>query len=194
VLFVLVTVLAAGWLWQQKSDRQEVLALEVAVPAGTVIERGDLKVVEVAGVEDTVGVAEVDAVVGSTAAVGLIPGQVLNRQMVTSDPIPGSGERVVGVELDATRVPGGLAPGDVVSVLAVPPSGDASTTQELKSPSVLADQVTVLSAVRVEGVGTRLTLVVGQEQANRVAAFGAAGRVAVLQAPTATTEATGGGG
>lgn len=180
----MVTVLAAGWLWQQKSDRQEVLALGVAVPAGSVIERDDLKVVQVAGVEDAIGIGEVDSIVGSTAAVGLVPGQVLNRGMLTSDPIPGPGERVVGVELDSTRVPGGLVPGDVVTVLAVPPAGDASTPDELESPTVLADAVAVLSAVKVEGAGTRLRLVVPEAQANRVAAFGAAGRVAVLQAPT----------
>jgi len=183
VLFVLVTVLTAGWLWQQKSDRQEVFAARVAVPAGSVIELDDLKVLQVAGVEDSIGVGQVDSVVGSTAAVGLVPGQVLNREMLTSDPIPGPGELVVGVELDATRVPGGLVPGDVVTVLAVPPPGDASTPEELETPMVLADQVTVLSAVKVEGAGTRLTLVVSEDQANRLAAFGAAGRVAVLQAP-----------
>lgn len=191
VLFVLVTALAAGWVWQQRSDRLEVLAVgPVPVEVGTVIERGDLTVVEVAGVADTIGAAEVDSIVGSTAAVGLVPGQVLNPDMVSNAPIPGPGERVVGVELDATRVPSGLAPGDVVMILAVPPTGDASSRQELASPSVLADQVVVLSAARVEGAGTRLALVVTERRANRVAAFGAAGRVAVLQAPVAE----GGGG
>lgn len=183
VLFVLVTVLVAGWLWQQKSDRQEVFAVGVAVPAGSVIERDDLLVLEVAGVDEAIGIGDVESVVGSTAAVGLVPGQVLNREMLTSDPIPGPGELVVGVELDATRAPGGLVPGDVVTVLAVPPAGDASTPEELESPMVLADQVRVLSAVRVEGAGTRITLVVPEGQASRVAGFGAAGRVAVLQAP-----------
>lgn len=182
-MFVLVTVLAAGWLWQQKSDRHEVLAVGVAVPAGSVIEREDLEVLQVAGVEDWIGIGEVDSIVGSTAAVGLVSGQVLNRDMLTSDPVPGPGERVLGVELDATRAPGGLVPGDVVTVLAVPPSGDASTADELDSPRVLADQATVLSGVTVEGAGTRLTLIVPAEQANRVTGFGAAGRVAVVQAP-----------
>ncbi len=184
VLFVLVTMLAAGWLWQQKSDRQEVLAVGVAVPVGSAIERDDLTVLEVAGVGDAISVGEVDSIVGSTAAVGLVPGQVLNHDMLTSDPTPGPNQRVVGVELDATRVPGGLVPGDVVTVLAVPPMGDPSTANELESPMVLADQVTVSSAVKVEGAGTRLTLVVPAGQANRVAAYGAAGRVAVVQAPT----------
>ena len=121
---------------------------------------------------------------GSTAAVGLVPGQVLNRDMLTFDPIPGPGERAVGVELDATRVPGGLAPGDVVTILAVPPTGDPSTPIELDSPPILAEEATVLSAVRIEGAGTRLTLVVREDQANRVAGFGAVGRLALVQSPT----------
>lgn len=191
VLFVLVTALAAGWLWQQKSSRQEVLAAANEVAAGTVIDRGDVTVVEVAGVQDTLSVADLDAVVGSTATVGLVPGQVLSTAMLTRVPVPGPGQRVVGVELDATRTPGGLTPGDVVVILAVPPAGDPSTSRELESPSVLAREVDVLSAVRVEGAGTRLTLLVAEQQANRVAAFGAAGRVAVVQAPTAES---GGGG
>lgn len=184
VLFVLVTVLAAGWLWQQKSDRVEVLAMADAVPVGSVIERGDLKLVQVAGVEGAIGIGEVDNIVGSTAAVGLVPDQVLNRDMLTTDPIPGPGERVVGVELDATRAPGGLTPGDVVTVLAAPPSGDPSTPAELESPTVLAERVSIVSVTTVEGAGTRLTLVVPEADANQVAAFGAAGRIAVLQAPT----------
>ena len=182
-MFLLVTVLIAGWLWQQKSDLEEVWAVSVAVPAGSVIEREDLATLQVAGV-DAIPVSELDRIVGSTAAVGLVPGQVLNHDMLSADPIPGPGERVVGVELDATRVPGGLAPGDVVTILAVPPTGDPSMPDELESPRTLAEEATVLSAVKIEGAGTQLTLVVSEEQANLVAAFGAAGRVALVQSPT----------
>lgn len=183
VLFVLVTVLAAGWLWQQRSDREEVLAVGVAVPAGSVIERGDLRVQEVAGVDAAIAAADVDSIVGSSAAVSLVPGQILNPDMLTSVPVPGPGERVVGVELDATRTPGGLKPGDVVTVLAVPPSGDPGSPDELESPAVLAETVSLLNVATVQGAGTRLTLVVPEAAANTVAAFGSAGRVAVVQAP-----------
>ena len=183
VLFVLVMALAAGWLWNQKNDRREVLAVAGSVPAGTVIDRGDLRVEKVAGVDHTIGVGGVDDVVGSTAVVGLVPGQVLSRDMLTTEAVPGPGERVVGVELDATRAPDGLAPGDSVVVLAVPPSGDASRPSALADPTILAEKATVSSGTSVEDGATRLTLVVSQDQADRVAAFGAAGRVAVVQAP-----------
>jgi hypothetical protein len=183
VLFIAIAVLIAGWLWQQKSDRVEALALAHDVPAGSVIERSDLKVIEVAGVDGALGFGDVDDVVGSTAAVELVPGQILNQAMLATAQVPGPGERVVGVQLDATRAPSGLAPGDVVRVLAVPPAGDASSPDQLGSPQVLADGATVVSVDYVEGAGTRLNLLVPKEGADQIASFGAAGRIALVQAP-----------
>jgi hypothetical protein len=183
VLFVLVAVLAAGWLWQQKSDRQEVLAVTRVVPAGAVITSYDLKVIDVAGLKDGIAASDAKDVEGRTAAVGLVPGQVLTPGLMTTSPVPGKGERVVGLDLDASRAPTGLAPGDVVMVLAVPPSGDSSAPTELESPMVLAETATVLSADHVEGAGTRFTLVLGKDAAAQVASFGAAGRVALVQTP-----------
>jgi hypothetical protein len=148
-----------------------------------VITRDDLKVIEVAGLKDSIVAADLGDVAGSTAAVGLVPGQVLTPGVVAANPVPGKGERVVGLDLDATRSPAGLQAGDVVMVLAVPPAGDASAPAELESPTVLAEAASVLSAEHIEGAGTRLTLVVAQDVAARVASFGAAGRVALVQKP-----------
>lgn len=183
VLFVVMAVLLAGWLWQQKSDRQEVLVVAHPVPPGAVLTAQDFKVVEVAGLQAAISSTDSDSVIGNTAAVGLVEGQVLTPDMVTSDPLPGPGERVIGLQLDATRAPVGLGPGDAVVVLAVPPVGDPSTPGELDDPSVLAPQATVASADVVEGAGTRLTLLVPESVADRVTAYIAAGRVALVQAP-----------
>lgn len=183
VLFVVMAVLLAGWFWQQKSDREAVLAIAHPVPAGAVIAKDDLQVVEVAGVHSTINSEAAQTVIGSTATVGLVEGQILTPDMVTSKPLPGPGERVVGLQLDATRAPGGLVPGDVVVVLAVPPAGDPSSPAELDDPTVLAPQATVASADVVEGAGTRLALVVPESVAERVTAYVAAGRVALVQAP-----------
>ena len=183
LVFISVTVLTAGWLWQSKSDRVEVLAVREAVPVGTVIDRGDLETLQVAGLGEAIRVSDLDTVVGTTAAVGLVAGQVLSPDMLTTKPVPGPGQRVLGVEVGATRAPGGLLPGDIVSVVAVPPSGDVGKASELESPRTLASQAKVKSVRVVEGSGTRLTLVVPKALAGRVAAFGAAGRVAVIQAP-----------
>lgn len=183
VLFVVMAVLLAGWFWQQKSDREEVLAVAHPVPAGTVIAADDLKVAAVAGVTSTISSDDAASVIGSTAAVGLVEGQILTPDMVTSKPLPGPGERMVGLQLDATRAPTGLRPGDAVLVLAVPPAGDPSSPAELDDPTVLAPQATVASAEVIEGAGTRLALVVPDSVAERVTAYVAAGRVALVQAP-----------
>lgn len=183
VLFVVMAALLAGWFWQQKSDREAVLAIARPVPAGAVIGEDDLQVVEVAGVGSTISSEDAQTVIGSTAAVGLVQGQILTPDMVTSEPLPGPGERVVGLQLDATRAPSGLIPGDVVVILAVPPPGDPSSPAQLDDPTVLAPQATVASAEIVEGAGTRLSLVVPESVAERITAYVAAGRVALLQAP-----------
>ena len=183
VLFLLIAMLIAGWLWQHKSDRVEVLVVRTPVAAGDVVTRGDLSTAEVAGVPEAVRVGDVEAVVGRTAAVGLLPGQVLTPAMVTEQPIPGPGERVVGVQLDATRAPADLTPGTTVEVLAVPPSGDPSSPSELATPKVLAQRAVVQQSGQVDGGDTRLSLVVPKADADQVAAFGAAGRIAVVQTP-----------
>lgn len=183
VLFILIAVLIAGYLWQQKSDRQEVLVVASPVSAGAVITAADLRVAEVAGVDASIEVQESDSVIGATAAVAMAEGQILTRDMVTAEPLPGPGERVVGLQLDATRAPAGLQPGDAVTVLAVPPAGDPSAPEDLDDPTVLAPDATVASAALIEGAGTRLTIVVPNDVAERVAAYVAAGRVALVQAP-----------
>lgn len=183
VVFIAIAVLISGWLWQQKSDRVEALALVHAVAAGSVIERGDLDVVEVAGVHGALTSSAADEVVGRTAAVELVPGQILNQAMLATAPTPGPGERVVGVQLDATRAPAGLAPGDAVRVLAVAAVDDTGSSDQLGTPRVLADAATVVSAEPVEGAGTGLNLLVAQASADQVASYGAAARVALVQAP-----------
>jgi len=183
VLFVVMAVVLAGWFWQQKSDRQEVLVVAHPVPAGAVVTADDLKVVEVAGVDAAIRSSDSESVIGSTAAVGLVESQILTPDMITSDPVPGPGQRVIGLQLDPTRAPAGLSPGDAVVVLAVPPSGDPSTPDELDDPTVLAPQATVASTTVIEGAGTRITLLLPEAVAERVTAYVAAGRVALVQAP-----------
>jgi hypothetical protein len=181
VIFLVATGLAAAYLWQGRGNEVEVISLRADVPAGHQIERADLAAVEVSGVAGAVPVADVDRVVGAIAAVPLLKGQVLLGAMVTTTPVPGSGERVVGVELKATRAPQGLAAGDVVTVLSVPPEGDASTPDDLAKPVVLAESATVLSVETVAAGGTRFSLLVTDSVANQVASFGAAGRIAMVQ-------------
>jgi len=183
LLFVVVCVLAAGWFWQRSADTTEVLVAGQAVPAGHVLERADLTSAAVSGVSGALPASEAERVVGLTTAVGLVPGQVLTNEMLTTQGVPAAGQRLVGVELDATRVPAGLSPGDVVDVLVAPPSGDASNPTELNSPRALTRGATVHLVTTLDGGVTQLSLLIADRNANRVAAYGAAGRVAVVQSP-----------
>jgi hypothetical protein len=73
VLFVLVSVLVAGRMWQQQSDREEVLAVATPVPAGAETTVEDVEDVEVAGPEDdSILAADSAVVIGSTAGFGLV--------------------------------------------------------------------------------------------------------------------------
>ncbi len=185
VVFVGASVVLAGWLWQQRGDTVDVLVMGEAVAAGQVISEGDLTSASVSGVPGAIPVADLELVVGATASTGLVPGQVLNEGLLAAAPVPATGQRVVGVELDPTRVPWGITAGDVVSVLAVPPSGDPGDPEVLTDPPVLAENAQVLRVGRGDA-GTRISLVVPDAEANQVAAFGAAGRVAIVQAPSAS--------
>jgi hypothetical protein len=178
-----LAALAAGWLWQQRSDRVPVLTVDRDVPAGTVIQRSDLSIADVAGLRSAIPASSADSVIGRVAAVSLVDGQVLSARMVTRVPLPGPGERIVGVQLDATRAPTDLGPGDVATILAVPPAGDAGSPAGLEDPNVLASRATLLSAEHIADGGVRFTMLVDKAEANTVASFGAADRVALVQAP-----------
>jgi hypothetical protein len=181
--FIVLCVLLAGWFWQQQRGLEPVLVMGHAVSVGSRVTADDLKAVEVSGVTGAISSHDSSQVVGRTAAVGLVKGQILTTGMVTDDPVPGAGERVVGMELDATHAPAGLQPGDLVEVLAVPVAGNSGGSEDLGDPTVLAATATVLSASAVEGAGTRMTLLVPAAVAEEVAAYVSAGRVALIEAP-----------
>lgn len=185
VLFVLLVVLAAGWLWSQKGDQVQVLEVTRDLPAGTTLTDKDVRAVTVSGVPAAVPLSKGDTVFGKTLKVGLTPGQLVTVDVVTSAPVPASGERLVGLLLEPGRLPAGLGPGDVVTILEGPANTESASvpTKMLTGAQVLADKVTVHRSSKSAGGGTLLTVVVPQSSANTVAQFGAAGRVVVVQSP-----------
>jgi hypothetical protein len=187
-LAVLAWGLSAG-------ERAQVLAISSTgsgVAKGQVIGRGDLVSVSVAGIDDAIAVDEIDAVVGKTAAVDLVPGQVIIRSLVTDAPVPGDGEAVVGLALEPNRVPGeGLRPGDEVDVIAIPSSqgaaGGADADGVLDEPLVLTSGALVYAVAgdTVAGGQVLVTVVVDAGDARRVAAYSTQNRVALIEvAPT----------
>lgn len=190
VLFVLVVVLAAGWLWTQKGHQTDVLAVSRNVPAGSVLTQSDLQSVSVSGVSGAIPVSDMSSALGKTLVVGLTPGQIVTQSVVTSRPIPGNGYRVVAALLTPGRVPAGLSAGSAVDVLAAPPTASANASVgQLSNPQVLAPGIRVLSvgspasSSAAGGTGTQVSLLVPATSANEVAEYAAAGEVVLVQAP-----------
>ncbi len=189
VLFVLVVVIGLVALFNAQSDRVEVLATTRPVAAGHLVEASDVHPVDVAGVDGAIPAVDVDLVVGKRAATGLVEGQVLTSSALTDEAVPGPRQRLVALQLSQGRVPGGLAAGDVVDVLAAPVDGDTGTRAQLQQPRVLAPRAVVESVRRTPDAALVVTVLTGEGTADRVAAHNAAGRVTVVQAPiTATGE------
>lgn len=184
IVFVLAVILIAGWVWTQKSGQTDVVAVNQSIAPGTTIQRTDLRSESVSGVPGAIPVADVDSVIGKTTTVGLVSGQVVPSSALTTQPVPGPGQRKIGLLLDSTRTPAGLQPGDVVEVLEAPPTGDPNgSPQTLANPQVLVSSAQVYSASPGDGGATRLALLVPSSSANRVAEYEAAGRVTVVQSP-----------
>lgn len=191
VLFVVIVVIGLLALFQSQSDRIEVLSVTDAVPAGQVIEEGDVRPVEVAGVADAIPATDIDSVVGKRAAAGLVEGQVLTDAALTDELVPGDEERVVAIALPNGRVPGGLAAGDVVSVIVVPVAGAEGSSEQLQAPEVLSQAAAVQSVGDTPEGGRVVTVLVDAGEAEQVAAYSAAGQVTIIQAPLTSLDTAG---
>jgi flagella basal body P-ring formation protein FlgA len=152
-LLVLGFALATAYLVTRAGDKVSVLSVGTPVTKGHLIERADLVSLSVAGITGAVPVERANQMVGKTATVDLVQGQVLTEDMVTTTPITVTGQSTVGLALDPTRVPSsGLDPGDIVDVIAVPNTEAGSSGEggrratSLDNPSVLARVATVYAA------------------------------------------------
>lgn len=188
-LMIAGSALAGAVLFSQLGDRTDVLAVKEDVAKGQVITEKDLERQSVAGVNGAVPVSAIDTVVGTTATVDMVAGQIVTDSMVTSDPVPGDGRATVGLSLDAARAPlAGLGAGDLVSVVAVP-SGtvDLGASVALDAPQILAREAEVLDVQgsATEGATVLVTVIVDEDDASTIAAYSAAGLVAVVETAAA---------
>jgi hypothetical protein len=182
LLVALIVVLGAlgGWAYSTAGKKTPVVVVARPVPAGHVIGRADVSTVAVAGEVRAIGADGIEAVVGRTAAVELLPGTLLQRAMLSSSGPLGADEGLVGVAVAPGQLPAdGLAPGDRVRVVQLP-------AQDATSGGVAAPVDLVLSAVVFSasdagsGNSTVVSLIVPLAKADAVAAAGAAGRVALI--------------
>ena len=190
VLLIVGFALTGGLLVAGAGGKTEVLVAAGPVPAGHVLEASDLRAAGVAGDVRAIRTADLSTVLGRTAAVDLVGGQLLNRDMLTDATVPAPGQSMVGLALAPGRLPGdGLSVGDRVQAIAVPAAA-TPTGQRVDTPQVLAiGEVYAVRADPASAAGTLVTVLVPSDAAGRLAAHGATGQVSLIKIP-ATPGAT----
>lgn len=193
VVTMLVCGLIATLLVSHAAHRESVIGVSKTVAAGHTITRDDLVAMQIAGLEGTYRVDQVQQVVGKVAAVDLVPGSALTSRMVTTESVPGAGRASVGLSLTAAQMPtGGLGAGSPVDVIQVAGSSDQGNSTTV-TPEVLSSDATVYSIGGSTttaqdgtsdqsngGTAVSVTIIVDSADATKIAAAASAGRVALV--------------
>jgi hypothetical protein len=180
VLLVVGLGAAGAYLYQQAGAKTSLVQVVRQVPVGQELTREDLSTVAVAGDLTAISAANLDSVLGQSAAVALVPGTLLQRSMLSPDDSGlQAGQSQVGVAVTGAQIPAdGLSPGDLVTVYQLP---DASQRQLTARVLVQNATVTATHPDTVATGGTLLTLTVPQPAAGDVAAASGAGQIAVVR-------------
>ncbi|GAA2148531.1 hypothetical protein GCM10009760_40690 [Kitasatospora kazusensis] len=188
VLAMAVALIAAGGLggavlYNSTGQRIAVLALARDVPMGQALTADDLVVARIAGdpALRPLDARDHDRTIGLRATTDLRRGALLLNADVTSAPVVGAGQVVVGLaakhsQLPATRLQPGLR---VLVVSTSDASGQGGTT---RTPETLAATVVTLGRVDSDG-GQVVDVAVGPGDGARLAGWVAAGRFQVILAP-----------
>jgi hypothetical protein len=187
LLLVVVCALAFAVASSRLGQRQAVLAVAHAVPAGHLIDQGDLVVVRVSAdprLRPITASAQAQ-VVGRPAAVPLSPGTLLTEAALGPPSIPRPGEAVVGLALKPGQFPPGLAAGARVLAAETSPEADpAATGVAGGSPrtyrAIVVEVATPAADAGAETGEAVVSLQLNTAVAPRVAAAGAAGRVVLV--------------
>lgn len=129
VAVVMLGGLLGAFVYAAAGDRAAVIAVASPVAFGEQLGAEDLVRVELA--EDPglqpVPYADLDQVVGMTAATDLIPGSLLTMAALTAEAIPGAGQELVPIALQTSQLPAiGLQPRDEVLLVATAGDGQGS--------------------------------------------------------------------
>lgn len=185
VLLVVGCALAFGVASVRAAHGEDVLALARSVPAGRVVQPGDLRVVKVtptAGLDPVPAVSE-SSTVGRPAAVALVAGTLLTPADLGT-PSGGSGD-VVAVALKAGAYPPSLGPGGRVDVVpVVGGSSSGSTPVSGQSGSIGAVVLSVDATPAGSSADAVVSLQINPADADEVAALAAAGQIALVELPS----------
>lgn len=192
VIVVLGMGAVFGWMYTTAGEKTPVVVMAHEVPVGQVIERSDLSTVDIAGSVTAIAGANLSTAVGQRAAVGLMPGTLLQRSMLTDGEPIAAGQVQVGVALKPGQLPAdGVMAGDKVMVLglgqaAAPGQDPAESSSAAAGPAVLAGTATVF-AVREDPTqtgGTLVTLLVATAQGPVIAEASSTGNTALIKVPS----------
>jgi Flp pilus assembly protein CpaB len=173
--------LTGALLVSRAGDTTSVLVAARPVPAGQPISGADLSVARVSGSVRAIAAAQANTVVGRIAAVGMVAGQVLNRDMLTATTVPGQGQVMVGLALAPGQLPGdGLQIGDRVLAVAVPAATDSAGALPA-ARALAAGQVYGLRPDTGSDASTLVTLLLPIDAAGQVMAEAAGGHIDLVK-------------
>ncbi|TDD43406.1 hypothetical protein E1286_29005 [Nonomuraea terrae] len=174
VLLILGGALATTMLVLRSGDRVSVVRVTQQVGAGQKFTGRDLEEVQIAsnGI-DLVPWSARDSVTEGFAAVTILPGTLLTRDMVNpASSELGPGKAIVGLSLKAGQMPASVSEGDRVQVIFVPTRSGQGESR------VLASDALVHTTGEDSG---RLTIVVDAAAAPEIVAFASTGEIAVAE-------------
>jgi hypothetical protein len=185
VAAVLAAVAAYGnyALIAGQDERVDVLVLIRDVGWGQRIGEGDLGVAKAVPDQRLASISASDraGVVGQVTRSTLPAGTVLAPGQLTAQPVPGQGERLVGLSVKPGRVPArGLAPGDLVQVSPVA-GGTGTDTGQASASTAGPFRARVLGVGPPDSTGAVTVDVVVGADAAQAATSAAAGQVVVVQ-------------
>jgi SAF domain len=160
-----------GQAWQITRD----------LAAGETLGPGDVRAVRLTRTSGADVLDDARPPVGAVLSEPVRAGSVLLRAQVGSGPAaPGPGEVLVGVAATASRVPGGLAPGDSVRLLALPP---AAAPGQPQGPVRVLVRSARVQRVQSSAQGAAVTLVVPASAATQAGLLAAQDRLVLLGLP-----------
>jgi len=181
VLLLLVSALAGAYAFGQLTTTVAVVGLARTVPAGQVVQREDLTIVQLtpsAGLT-TVPASALETVVGKRAATDLAAGTTLTPDGVTDALVPARGRAVIGILTTPGTAPvSGLEPG--AAVMLVPLGALDSANSATTAPITGVSGRVVAAVLQADGSGTRVDVEVAADRAEQLQRLAAEKRLAVV--------------
>jgi hypothetical protein len=183
----------AAVVWHATGERtRPVLVAARDVPRGDVLDRDDLRAVEV-HVPDGVAVVAATSsagLIGKVAVADLAAGTLVSPSVVADRPVAGMADRVVGVAVQPGDAPARLRRGDRVDAIRTPAAGglpgDAAAPEVLVAGAVVADVDRSTDPTRP----VQVALIVPRDAAPSVAAAVAARQLRLAVVGVAATTGT----